>query len=463
MNRLIFSKFTHIFEKEKMVAYYNSLKLNPIFVEKEFREILSCFENGYNPQKFLSKIDDVEIKDMLKSLLKSLIEQKILLRHPSEDEKEKRIHLAKISKPYIHVAFFLLTNDCNYACKYCFVREPMSSNFKTMTMTKEIALKGLDLYTRLIHQDEDLIHQEKVIVFYGGEPLMNFPVLQFTIEKIEQYRQQEKLPRHLKLLMVTNGSLITEEKADFLKKHNVTVTFSIDGDEKENLYRILSNGKPGFSSTVRGYKICQEKGLDINIACTLTPQNVSEGEKTIKSFAEYYKVKRIGFNMLLDNGITTVPDWYNKKASEFIIKAHNIFRKKGIRENRMTRKLEAFNKSKVYLYDCMAGGGRQMAIAPDGGIGICHEDTWNQKNYVTNVNETNFNPAKSAAYLEWANRTPLKMDQCQSCFALGICGGGCLINAKYKGSIWEIDERFCVQSKTILEWMIWNLYESLVV
>lgn len=29
-----------------------------------------------------------------------------------------------------------------------------------------------------------------------------------------------------------------------------------------------------------------------------------------------------------------------------------------------------------------------------------------------------------------------------------------------KGSIWEIDESFCVHAKETLSWLIWDLYEQ---
>ncbi|QQS61240.1 MAG: SPASM domain-containing protein [Candidatus Moraniibacteriota bacterium] len=63
----------------------------------------------------------------------------------------------------------------------------------------------------------------------------------------------------------------------------------------------------------------------------------------------------------------------------------------------------------------------------------------------------------------WSRRSSLFMGQCQECVALGICGGGCPLQADIeKGSIWELDDRFCVHSKRTLEWLIWDLYEKMV-
>ncbi|MEJ2637009.1 MAG: radical SAM protein [Calditrichia bacterium] len=453
---LKYSKYTHVLEKDGTFAYYNSLRLTPVFVDKDSRELLDRFKSGAEPKEFLSGISDSGDRAFFRRILQAFLDQKILIENSAEDERELNFHLSKISRPYIHLAYFLLTDNCNFACKYCFVREPMPDNQKSIRMTTETALKGLDIYARLIHTDEKLLEQEKAIIFYGGEPLMNFPVLAFTIEKIAEYKGLGKLPAHLKTLMVTNGSLMTEERARFLKKHDVTVTFSLDGTAAHNAHRILRNGKPAYPQIVRGLRICQKFGLDINIACTLTPRNLAQPGETIKSFAEDYGVKRLGFNMLLDNNIMPVPEDYNKKASEFIIEAHKVFRKKGIRENRINRKLNSFERRQVYLYDCMAAGGRQMAIHPEGKIGICHEHLWDRQHFISDVDDPDFDPAGNEIYLEWSKRTPLNMEKCRDCIALGICGGGCLVNAEHRGSIWQTDERLCEQSKTLLEWMIWE-------
>jgi len=51
------------------------------------------------------------------------------------------------------------------------------------------------------------------------------------------------------------------------------------------------------------------------------------------------------------------------------------------------------------------------------------------------------------------------MPQCFGCEAIGLCGGGCPINAELNfGSIWALDTRFCIHTKSTLEWMIWDQY-----
>jgi uncharacterized protein len=110
------------------------------------------------------------------------------------------------------------------------------------------------------------------------------------------------------------------------------------------------------------------------------------------------------------------------------------------------------------LFDCNAAGGRQIAIAPDGSVGICHEHIMDKQHFVTNIYE-DFNPAKSSKYKEWQKHSPLYMEDCQSCIALGICGGGCVINTERKyGTIWKPDKRFCKQTLAILDMLLKQLF-----
>ncbi len=82
---------------------------------------------------------------------------------------------------------------------------------------------------------------------------------------------------------------------------------------------------------------------------------------------------------------------------------------------------------------------------------------------MTTVDDDQFDPRLDPVFLEWSRRSPLAMAACQDCVALGICGGGCPLNAdNEEGSIWGLDKRFCVHCKMTLEWLVWDLYEKMM-
>jgi uncharacterized protein len=100
-----------------------------------------------------------------------------------------------------------------------------------------------------------------------------------------------------------------------------------------------------------------------------------------------------------------------------------------------------------------------VVILPDGKIGVCHAYSGTGEFFINP--DSKFDPFEHPFWKEWSKRSPLNMPQCYGCEALTICGGGCPHNADInKGSIWEIDDHFCIHAKETLNWLIWDLYEQ---
>ena len=75
-----------------------------------------------------------------------------------------------------------------------------------------------------------------------------------------------------------------------------------------------------------------------------------------------------------------------------------------------------------------------------------------KKHFITDIYDADFDPVVSPVYKEWQKRSPLYMEECYDCPALGICVGGCVINTERKfGTIHRPDPRFCKQTGSILE------------
>ncbi len=114
-------------------------------------------------------------------------------------------------------------------------------------MSIDVALKGLDMFVNLIARNPDRFDEEKSTIFYGGEPLLNKPVLQELIEKICELKASKRLPEKLQTSIVTNGSLITPELAEFFKSHEIGVGISLDGDAvATDSCRCYAGWKTGF-------------------------------------------------------------------------------------------------------------------------------------------------------------------------------------------------------------------------
>ena len=129
--------------------------------------------------------------------------------------------------------------------------------------------------------------------------------------------------------------------ADVLKKHNVQVSISIDGDDfVTNSNRVYGNGKPVYEDIKRVFSICREAGMDIGASCTLSESCIADFDGTMRVLLEECGVTNLGLNLLITSKEPF--EGYNVKAAEFIVKAFQIFRTRGIYEDRIMRKSHSF-------------------------------------------------------------------------------------------------------------------------
>ena len=145
---------------------------------------------------------------------------------------------------------FEVTEKCNFNCSYCGygtnyhqpeIRPLHTARYLQWNTAKEL----IDYFIRIWkRKNEDERHI--VIGFYGGEPLLNFVL----IEKIVDYLIDNK-PRGVDYswVITTNGYFV-KKHLDFLLKHQFVIDFSLDGDRVANRYRVFKNGKETFSHVI---------------------------------------------------------------------------------------------------------------------------------------------------------------------------------------------------------------------
>jgi uncharacterized protein len=392
------------------------------------------------------------LTDINPSMVQILTDKGFIVENDDADDKILDDCRKEILEPYISTAYFFLTKNCNLACRYCFERQSETKNSSEGVMSFDVFNRGLDFFQRLINLDKDRFNERKTIIFYGGEPFHNKKLLFSAITEIQNRIKKGDLPVQSKMLVVTNGTLMNDEDIQFIKKNGVTVTFSLDGDRQASANRVYPDGETlAWDKATETFKKCVEAGIDLNIACTLSPETIARQKEVLDYFISI-GATNIGFNVILDNDIIQLNTDYDDKAADFVTTAYRTLSDNNITENRTRRRLDVFKHKHPCLFDCNAAGGRQIAIAPNGDIGICHEHIMDKKHFITTIDDMEFDPKQSAEYKMWNKRSPLYIDSCQNCIALGVCGGGCVINSERKhDSIFIPDQRFCKQTISILK------------
>jgi sulfatase maturation enzyme AslB (radical SAM superfamily) len=113
----------------------------------------------------------------------------------------------------VHSLELVLTASCNLKCSYCF-----QNRHQDRRMTWETAQAAVD---RLFASPGE----RKVIDFYGGEPLLEFPLIERTVA----YARAHPARRTLGFGITTNGTRLVPVVADFLAAHDFRTRLSFDG------------------------------------------------------------------------------------------------------------------------------------------------------------------------------------------------------------------------------------------
>ncbi|RLG79875.1 MAG: hypothetical protein DRO13_05100 [Thermoprotei archaeon] len=169
---------------------------------------------------------------------------------------------------------------CNLRCRYCYTLggEAIDSYLNVQDSDKKV-----EYFIKAIDKLHDVFGDSvrNVDIFGGGEPLVDFESVKKIIDHIDREGYGYKLA------MITNGTLLDKEKAEYLKAHNVRLTLSIDGPRVVNdLNRVKKNGQGIFDDLMKAIKILKDLDYEFDIQTTYTREAYELGY-TPKDLVEY--------------------------------------------------------------------------------------------------------------------------------------------------------------------------------
>lgn len=146
-----------------------------------------------------------------------------------------------------------VTQQCNFRCEYCvYSGTYLNRTHSNKRMSIETAFKGIDF---LINHSKN--HNKIAISFYGGEPLLEFDLIKKCIE----YAEEKAEGKDITFSMTTNGSLLTDEIVEFLYKHDVALTISLDGPKEihDNHRKLAFNNCGSFDNVFNNIMNIEKK------------------------------------------------------------------------------------------------------------------------------------------------------------------------------------------------------------
>lgn len=178
-----------------------------------------------------------------------------------------------MSGPSLHI--FVLTNICTINCIYCQARDHSSDSAGYMTL--ETGCKAIDL--ALQSPASDLTFE-----FQGGEPLLNFDVIKGMI----LYAEEHKGTKKINYTTVSNLLILSNDKIEFLKKYNVSVSTSMDGPKFVHDHnRRAGMNKSSFEYMERGLKKLQNEGISGGAIETTTRYSLNYAKEIVDTYRNH--------------------------------------------------------------------------------------------------------------------------------------------------------------------------------
>ncbi len=319
-----------------------------------------------------------------------------------------------------------VTNQCNLSCHYCYEfgeDKVATPEGKKKFMDWETAKASIDYFFR-DSRGRKSVH----ITFFGGETLMNFPLLKQAVA----YAQAEAERRRVKLdfSLTTNATLLTTKIIDFLAENAIGVTVSIDGaKESQDAFRVFKNGRGTYDVIEPKIKelLARHKTRPIAARVTMT-SHAMDVLGTYKHLKHTLGFHEVGFAPVTTSpnrlysitpvGMDSVLGQFQTLAEEYLEHAkrgeHHGFSNVS---DTLAELQQGVNKS----LPCGAGLGL-VGVGPSGDIAPCHRFVDSDQHKLGNVT-TGIDKEKQAAFLKRGN-IDNKYD-CHTCWARPLCAGGC--------------------------------------
>ena len=341
----------------------------------------------------------------------------------------------------------MVAHDCNLRCKYCFADTGEFGGGREL-MTNEVGERAVDY---LIEHMGPRIHSE--IDFFGGEPLVNMPVVRHLTEYI---RAKEKTTgKKFKLTLTTNGLLLNEENRKFFNDNNISLVLSLDGrKETHDRMRPDAGGNGTYDRVLKNFKALVDSrgGDNYYLRGTYTKYNL-DFTKDVLSMAD------AGFDILSIEPVVAKDAPYGIEESDLprVYEEYDRLVDAYLKRQREGRGFFFFHfNMDLSNGPCVAkrlagcGAGHEyMAVAANGDLYQCHQFVGREKYRLGSV----FEGVTDNHWPKYFRESHvLNKEKCRDCWARFFCSGGCHANADlFHGDIREPYEVGCAIQKKRLE------------
>ncbi len=208
---------------------------------------------------------------------------KHLIREPDDElpvellALKARTRYRRLSE-FTSLHIFVASLRCEHSCPYCQVSR-QSSDREAFDMSSETAAIALASTFRSPSQNIK-------IEFQGGEPLLNFELIEEVVAKARQMNEEHQ--KNLGFVIATNLALLDERHLDFCAANDIYISTSLDGPADLHNKNRPRPGKNSWELATEGIQRVREAlGVDrVSALMTTTRSSLDRVTEIIDTYVE---------------------------------------------------------------------------------------------------------------------------------------------------------------------------------
>jgi uncharacterized protein len=332
----------------------------------------------------------------------------------------------------------LTTLQCNFACDYCIQGDHGDYNKHAAKMSLETAARVVEWIDGRL----DSVRPRKFgLTFFGGEPLLNLPVMYYLAERLWDICQARGIASRIGI--ITNGLHLTSEVVDRLTPYGLTsVKITLDGDrDMHNRMRPMRGGQPTFDRIVDNIRAVADR-CAISIGGNFDEASVGSYPDLLaflreQDFAD--KLARVAFKPIIRpaasqpkgfipltpvssgaalNGACMTSAGGGACDSSWVLDSHMA----RLRDETKTYGFATMDG--VHMGPCEIHKSNAHTIAPDGSLYACPGFATNAQASTGHI-DGHHDVARSRAAERFERLAAWK--ECEDCAFIPVCAGGCSV------------------------------------
>lgn len=385
------SLFNVFVPAKKGYALYNTLHESILFCDEELKDALITNRIDTITPEYISALKKYGV------VVEKPMDELILYRYRYDSQA---FHTRKIQLVVV------TTYKCNLACPYCYEGKGEVYSHDMDMDTAERVMKAMQ--NRILQLQSKYV----TLILFGGEPLLNLDVGLAVLEPMDTWCKAHEVD--MRTFMVTNGTLLTREKARVLTPFVDGVQLTLDGPHSfHDRTRMYKNGKGTYKEVVAAIETALDSGMSVSLRVQVSKDNYQYMGQLFSDIRGFLENKDVSLNI-------APLSHYSSMCSSF----SSHFLEKEEQETVLPAILQYnpyLKPTPVYL-PCIAFSNNYI-FDPQGNIYTCITSLGGDRR-VGSVNDQGGIVWESELF-EFLGRDPLKIPECKTCEYLPMCGGGC--------------------------------------